>query len=184
MSLQNCQKIAECLEGYLLGDVEPEIEIQINEHLLVCHDCRKKLEALESLVELFRKKSIFKPSQSVYEKVRRQIRIKQKSFLPGTSGAQDPTLTPALSLKKGEDKDEGSLRIIKIPIHQGCGRRILTIAASFLLGMILMRAVDLLLFTKKTEKPAVEMRYETRHRYQYSDSIQFYSVPPKNLARI
>ena len=56
-------------------------------------------------------------------------------------------------------------------------------AAAFLLGIVLMRSVDVLIFRQK-EVPQAEIKYETHHREPFVDTVEFYHAPAKNLARI
>ncbi len=57
------------------------------------------------------------------------------------------------------------------------------VAASFVLGLVLMRTVDIIML-QRVKNPQVEMRYEPSRKEPFSDTVQFYSAPPKNLARI
>jgi|GEM_PF-2348206 len=80
----------------------------------------------------------------------------------------------------------------KISIRQGLPKsvfqvytkRLLYVAASFLLGMVLMRTIDFFSRQIKSAKQEPEFKYETRYRSPLSDTVKFYSVLPKNLARI
>jgi len=56
-------------------------------------------------------------------------------------------------------------------------------AAAFLVGMVLMRGVDVVSLRAR-EKPAAETRIRPSYRIPYADTIKFYSAPAKNLARI
>jgi len=62
-------------------------------------------------------------------------------------------------------------------------KSLIYVAASFVLGLILMRTVDIIAL-QRIKSPQVEMRYEPSHKEPFSDTVQFYSAPPKNLARI
>jgi anti-sigma factor RsiW len=53
--------------------------------------------------------------------------------------------------------------------------------AAFLLGAVIMHTADnLLLRERATEK---EVRYEPPSKMPYADTVEFYTVPVKNLAR-
>lgn len=56
-------------------------------------------------------------------------------------------------------------------------------AAAFLLGVVLMRSLDVLLL-KPEQSPRVETKYETRYEEPFVDTVEFYHAPAKNLARI
>jgi anti-sigma factor RsiW len=56
-------------------------------------------------------------------------------------------------------------------------------AAAFLLGMVLMRGVDIASLRSR-EKPDREVGTRPSYRTPYADTIKFYSAPAKNLARI
>jgi anti-sigma factor RsiW len=56
-------------------------------------------------------------------------------------------------------------------------------AAAFLLGVVLMRSLDVLLL-KPEQSPRVETKYETRYEEPFVDTVEFYYAPAKNLARI
>jgi len=56
-------------------------------------------------------------------------------------------------------------------------------AAAFLIGMVLMRGVDVVSL-RAQEKPAAETGIRPSYRIPYADTIKFYSAPAKNLARI
>ncbi len=61
-------------------------------------------------------------------------------------------------------------------------RSLVYVMAAFCFGVLLMRVVDVLSL-RVEESPKVEMRYEPTHRGMISDTIQFYSVPAKNLVQ-
>jgi len=55
--------------------------------------------------------------------------------------------------------------------------------AAFLLGIVLMRTIDVFILSLE-ERQKVEVRYEPLQREPFTDTVQFYTVPVKNLARI
>ena len=60
---------------------------------------------------------------------------------------------------------------------------IVYVTTAFLAGMVLMRAADIITFRAR-EKPAMETRIRPPYRVPYSDTVQFYAAPAKNLAKI
>jgi predicted anti-sigma-YlaC factor YlaD len=60
---------------------------------------------------------------------------------------------------------------------------IVYVTAAFLAGMVLMRAADVISLRSK-ESPALEIRNRPSYRIPYSDTVQFYAAPAKNLAKI
>jgi anti-sigma factor RsiW len=62
----------------------------------------------------------------------------------------------------------------------GLPRQFVYAAAAFLLGVVLMRAIDTII-SETEQHPQVEMRYEVPEK---ADTVQFYSAPPKHLARM
>jgi predicted anti-sigma-YlaC factor YlaD len=93
--------------------------------------------------------------------------------------------------QKFEPTDDIYRRIrnrIKMPktdkkLFWGLSKNFAYTAVAFLFGVFLMRAVDVF-FIQRTESPRVEIRYAPSHKEHYSDTIEFYSTPPKNLAKI
>ncbi len=57
------------------------------------------------------------------------------------------------------------------------------VAAAFLAGMVLMRTADVISLRAR-EKPVEETRIRPPYRVPYSDTVQFYAAPAKNLAKI
>ena len=65
----------------------------------------------------------------------------------------------------------------------GLPRSFVYTVAAFLLGVVLMRTVDVLLFRPK-EVSKVEIMREPQHRKPFSDTVQFYSAPSENLVKL
>lgn len=71
----------------------------------------------------------------------------------------------------------------KRPFFASLAGRLVFVSAAFLVGMVLMRTVDVVSFRVK-EKPAIETKARPYYRIPFADTIKFYSAPAKNLARI
>jgi anti-sigma factor RsiW len=137
-------------DDYVLSEVEPSFEIQMNEHLLECESCRREIEERESLYKDFRGLPKAGPPERVYHRVIQAVHAPSR---------------------------------MKKPFYAHWMVRTAALAATFILGMVLMRGVDVVSFRAR-EKPAVETRIRPSYRIPYADTIKFYSTPAKNLARI
>lgn len=144
-----CNKIKQYFDDYILGELDPIIEIQVNEHFAECERCRKEIEKKEAVIRVFKNAKRFEPSDKTYRRIKAHI------------------ITPK--------KEKRLLWLFP--------KSFVYAAAAFLLGVILMRSIDILLFQTE-ESPKVEIRYEAPQKEPFSDTVQFYSAPPKNLARI
>lgn len=144
----DCREIKRYIEDYVLGELDPGIEIQVNTHLTECENCQREIEERESLVNLFRESRRFEPSLETYSRVRSNIRLPQK--------------------RRG--------------LVRGVPKSLIFVTASFLFGIVVMRAVDVFIFSL-AERQKVEATYEPLQQEPFSDTVQFYTVPVKNLAR-
>jgi predicted anti-sigma-YlaC factor YlaD len=145
-----CQEFRDHFDDYILGEVEPAIEIRINEHLLECDACRRDIEERETLYKDFRDIPKAGPPGSAFFRVKKSIR--------------QPTRA-------------------KKPFYARWSLRTAALAATFILGMVLMRGVDVVSLRNR-EKPTMETGIRPYYRIPYADTIKFYSAPAKNLARI
>jgi predicted anti-sigma-YlaC factor YlaD len=145
-----CQEFRDHFDDYILGEAEPVIEIQINEHLLECDACRGDVEERETLCKDFRNLPKIGPPGSAFFRMKKAI--------------HQPTQA-------------------KKPFYAHWTFRTAALAATFILGMVLMRGVDVVSFRNR-EKPASETGTRPYYRIPYADTIKFYSAPAKNLARI
>lgn len=148
----NCEDIRKYIDDYILGELEPDIEIQINEHLIACVACKKNIEEKEAEINIFKKSRKFLPPKGLYSRVRSEV----------------------MPIKK---EKKVSLWLWNL------SKRLVYAVAVFFLGMVIMRTIDIL-YLKTKQKSKVEVKYETKYRVPFSDTVQFYSAPPKNLARI
>jgi hypothetical protein len=80
-----CEERRKYFDDYILGELDPTIEIQINEHVLVCKDCQKEIEDREKTIVLFKGLRRFAPSNRVYKRIRNKIYVprKEKNLLWG-----------------------------------------------------------------------------------------------------
>ncbi|MDH4210203.1 MAG: hypothetical protein OEV79_01990 [candidate division WOR-3 bacterium] len=70
-----------------------------------------------------------------------------------------------------------SARLLGVP------RSLVYAFGAFLLGVTMTRSIDTFV-TKNAEPVRIEVRQETPQRGPFSDTVEFYAVPAKNLARI
>jgi anti-sigma factor RsiW len=144
-----CPEIENHLADYILGELCPELEIQVNEHLAVCEKCRGEARKTESLIDSFRDSVKFVPPQGVYDKIREQIKVRE------------PQRTR----------------------NMGMPRRLVFAFGAFLLGVVMTRAVEEIA-ANAGQSVKIEVRHEKPSRMPSSDTVEFYSVPAKNLASI
>jgi len=68
-----CKEICDLLDEYILGELDPESEIQINEHLSECQSCKDELCEKEATVTAIKKVTRFDPSAEVLKRIRRSL---------------------------------------------------------------------------------------------------------------
>jgi hypothetical protein len=144
-----CAEFREFYDDYILHELEPEIEMQINEHLLDCDQCRKEISEREKIIDLFRKSQKFSPPVTLYRRISDGLGVVHKEK------------KPLFVLPKG----------------------LVYAAAAFVLGVVMTRAIDTL-FLRVEQVSPVEVKQEQLRPMPFSDTVEFYSVPAKNLARI
>jgi anti-sigma factor RsiW len=144
-----CSEIRNHITDYVLEELAPELQIQVNEHLAVCDDCRGEVQHAEAVIATFRDSARFRPAPDVYRKIAEQVR--------------------AL-------KSEHS-RLFGLP------RNLVFAFGAFLLGIVITRSVDSIVMNV-SEPSGIEVRQESPRKAPFSDTVEFYSVPAKNLARI
>ena len=144
-----CKEIIGLLDDYILGELTPEIEMQINGHLDECRSCNNELQKREAELALIKHATIFKPDNEAFRRIKR--------ILP--------------------NRDRSAASVLSLP------KRFIYAFAAFILGIVLMRSLDILFFTRK-EIPQAEIKYETRHHEPFVDTVEFYYAPAKNVAKI
>ena len=145
-----CKETVELLDDYILGELTPEIEIQLNDHLYECETCKKRLHEKEAIIAGLKKTTKFEPSIEALRRI--------KVLLP-KKHVTEPTF-------------------LFFP-----RKRFAYALTAFILGLILMRSLDILFFKQK-EIPQTEIKYETRHQEPFVDTVEFYHAPAKNVAKI
>lgn len=78
----DCRKFEGYLVDFILGELDPETEIQINEHLETCVSCRTELEKCEVLKEFLHSEMKFEPAADVYGKIQTRTSLATKSRDP------------------------------------------------------------------------------------------------------
>ncbi len=144
-----CAEFREFYDEYVLREIDPEIEMQINEHLLECESCRKEISEREKIIDIFRRSQRFSPPGTLYRRVSDGI---------------------------------GAVHKERVPLF-GLPRGVVYAAAAFVLGVVMTKAVDSL-FLRVEQLGPVEVKQEQLRPTPFSDTVEFYSVPAKNLARI
>lgn len=145
----NCKEIRKYFDDYILGELDPSIEIQVNEHLTECSNCQKGLDEKEAVMNLLKDSRKFEPSNEAYSRINSKIRVPVRE-------------------KK---------------IIWGLPKSLIYATAAFIFGIAVMRTADILFF-QVAESPKAEIKYEPARKEPFSDTVQFYSAPPKNLAKI
>jgi anti-sigma factor RsiW len=74
----NCEEIKKYLDDYILGEIDPVIEIQISEHLAECQNCQKEIKEREVVIESLKTSEKFEPPNEVYTKIKDDILIPRK----------------------------------------------------------------------------------------------------------
>ncbi|MGD9380695.1 MAG: zf-HC2 domain-containing protein [candidate division WOR-3 bacterium] len=145
----NCADTKKHLIDYVLEELDPELQIQVNEHLAVCEKCRAGAAETERTVDEFKESARFKPASDVYRDIAERI-VKPK-----------PSRT----------------RLLGIP------KSLVFALGAFLLGIIMTRSIDTVI-RNRAQPSRIEVRQEVPRIAPFSDTVEFYSVPAKNLARI
>lgn len=144
-----CAKIKNLLFDYVLEELAPELQIQVNEHLAICEKCSNEVKRIEALIKDFKDSERFKPVSNIYGRIARQIRV------PKAERAR----------------------------FFGMPRSVVFAFAAFLLGIVITRSIDAIIMNIRVPS-RIEVRQETPRKTPFSDTVEFYSVPAKNLARI
>lgn len=144
-----CQDIRSSLDDYILGELDPDTEIQMNEHLSECKECAEELTKKEAAFNIVKSSARFEPSAEPFRRIKRQIFIHRKQR-----------------------------RLFWI-----FPKSFAYAAVAFLFGIALMKSLDVFIL-KPAERPRVEIKYETRYKEPFIDTVEFYHAPAKNLARI
>ncbi|MGB7054940.1 MAG: zf-HC2 domain-containing protein [bacterium] len=145
----NCSEAKKYLTDYVLEELDPELQIQVNEHLAICKKCAGQVLQTAAVIDSFKDSARFKPTPGVYGRITDQIRV---------------------------PKPERS-RIFGMP------RSLVFALGAFLFGIVVTRSIDFIIMNVR-EPSSIEVRQEAPRKVPFSDTVEFYSVPAKNLARI
>ena len=144
-----CSEIREHLFDHVMGELTPEIEMQVNEHLAVCGECREELQKVEALAKIMGNAARFSPAPRSYAKIAEQLRTPRRQ----------------------------AARLF------GFDRNLVFALGAFLFGIVLTRSIDTVV--AHTRQPVrIEVRQEEPGTTPFADTIEFYAVPARNLARI
>ncbi len=144
-----CSELKSHLVDYTLGELSPELEIRVNEHLAVCKKCSVLLKQIGDTVSGFEGSARFKPTPGVYTRIAEKITV----------------LKPEPS------------RFLGMP------KSMVFAFGAFMLGIVLTKSIDAIIISTRRVS-GIEVRQEAPRRVPFSDTVEFYSVPAKNLARI
>lgn len=145
----NCGDMKEYLIDYILEEMDPELQIQVNEHLAICDKCRAAAAETERMVDGFKGSARFKPVPEIYGAIAKRIR------------------------KPKPDR----ARLFGVP------KSLVFALGAFLLGIVVTRSFETAI-NSRVEPSRIEVRQEVPRMAPFSDTVEFYSVPAKNLARI
>ncbi|UCD06208.1 MAG: zf-HC2 domain-containing protein [candidate division WOR-3 bacterium] len=144
-----CQETKKHLFDYVLEEIPPELQIQVNEHLAICAECRAESARIGETVTAFKNSVAFKPSPEIFSRVRGQVPLRKPR----------------------------SARFFGVP------RSLVYAFGAFLVGVVMTRSIDT--FVAVDDQPVqIEVREEKLREVPYSDTVEFYAVPARNLARI
>jgi len=145
----NCSEIKNYVIDYVIEELDPDLQIQVNEHLAICEKCRSEVQQTELAIDGFKDATRFKPATDVYRKIAEQIEVPRS----------------------------------KRPRLLGMPRNLVYAFGAFVLGIVITRSVDNIILGVRGPS-RIEVRQESPRRVPFSDTVEFYSVPAKNLARI
>jgi len=78
MSTRHCKEIKKYFDDYILGELDSDTEIQMNEHLSECKECAEELTKREAVFNIVRSSPRFEPSAEIFRRIKRQIFIQKK----------------------------------------------------------------------------------------------------------
>ena len=77
----NCKELKKYTIDYLLGELDPILEMRVNEHLLGCKKCQQEIVETEKLLEAVKDEKEYLPGKRIYQKIKKSIRM-GKRFNP------------------------------------------------------------------------------------------------------
>lgn len=147
--MNECSEITNHLVDYVLAELEPEVEIQVNDHLAVCEACRFELQRRESIIEGFRNSAKYRPSSDLYSKIAGRFKVRES--------------------QRG--------RLLGVP------RSLVFAFGAFVLGVVITSSIDRVI-ANVNRTSRMESWQQIPDTIPFSDTVEFYSVPAKNLASI
>jgi len=144
-----CSEMKKYLIDSVLEELDPELQMQVNEHLAICKTCRGEVQQTEAVIDSFRDPTRFKPASHVYGRIAKQIKMPE----------------------------------VKHASLAGMPKSLVFALGAFLLGIAVTKSVDAVIMNVRRPE-RIEVRQESPRRVPFSDTVEFYSVPAKNLARI
>jgi anti-sigma factor RsiW len=69
----NCREVNEYLDDLILGELSPEIEIKIRDHLETCASCGKELSTREAAAAFLRTDNTLTPGSHLYTRIAQQL---------------------------------------------------------------------------------------------------------------
>jgi anti-sigma factor RsiW len=69
----NCREVNEYLDDLILGELSPEIEIKIHDHLETCASCGKEHSAREAAAAFFRTVNTLTPGSRLYTRIAQHL---------------------------------------------------------------------------------------------------------------
>jgi hypothetical protein len=73
-----CKEICDLLDDYILGELIPELEIQINDHLVECTSCKRNLQKKETAIIAIKKSTVFEPSSDSFSRIKRELPVPER----------------------------------------------------------------------------------------------------------
>jgi len=73
-----CQDIRSSLDDYILGELDSDTEIQMNEHMSECKECAEELAKREAVFNIVKSSARFEPSAETFRRIKRQIFVRRK----------------------------------------------------------------------------------------------------------
>lgn len=144
-----CIETRKHLLDHILEELSPELQIQVNEHLITCAECRNESGEIEKTVSAFKNSVTLKPSPEIFSRIGIHVPLKKR----------------------------GSPRFFGVP------RSLVYAFGAFVLGAIVTRSMDT--FVTGNKQPVqIEVREERLREAPFSDTVEFYAAPARNLARI
>ncbi|MGB3478256.1 MAG: zf-HC2 domain-containing protein [bacterium] len=73
-----CREIKTLFDDYILGELDSDTEIQMNEHMSECKECTEELAKREAVFNIVKSSARFEPSAENFGRIKRQIFIHGK----------------------------------------------------------------------------------------------------------